>query len=260
MPAQSSSAIRGAASPPARSSATPAQKRSLAARAAGASGSREHRLARKSSSLGWLFGDARAQAEPIKGLYIFGDVGRGKTMLMDLFFAASAGRAQAPRAFPRVHGRRARAHARATARRSRPARYSDDDPIRARRRGDRRRGVAALLRRVPRHRHRRRDDPRPAVHAPVRAGVVVVATSNVRAGRALQGRPQPRAVPAVHRADRAAHGGGAARRARPTSGSRSSPAQPVWYVPADATADAALDDGLAAADRRPCPASRANSP
>jgi cell division protein ZapE len=49
----------------------------------------EHRLARKSSSLGWLFG-ARAQtADPIKGLYIFGDVGRGKTMLMDLFFEAS---------------------------------------------------------------------------------------------------------------------------------------------------------------------------
>src|SRR6516225_6271940 len=47
----------------------------------------ERRLARKSSSLGWLFG-AR-EAEPIKGLYIFGDVGRGKTMLMDLFFATS---------------------------------------------------------------------------------------------------------------------------------------------------------------------------
>jgi cell division protein ZapE len=47
----------------------------------------ERRLARKSSSLGWLFG-ARP-AEPIKGLYVFGEVGRGKTMLMDLFFAAS---------------------------------------------------------------------------------------------------------------------------------------------------------------------------
>jgi cell division protein ZapE len=49
----------------------------------------QHRLARKSSSLGWLFGARERREEPIKGLYIFGDVGRGKTMLMDLFFAAS---------------------------------------------------------------------------------------------------------------------------------------------------------------------------
>jgi cell division protein ZapE len=49
----------------------------------------EHRLARKSSSLGWLFRARAQEAGPIKGLYIFGDVGRGKTMLMDLFFAAS---------------------------------------------------------------------------------------------------------------------------------------------------------------------------
>ena len=47
----------------------------------------EHGLARKSSSLGWLFG-AREKAAPTKGLYIFGDVGRGKTLLMDLFFQA----------------------------------------------------------------------------------------------------------------------------------------------------------------------------
>ena len=48
----------------------------------------EHRLARKSSSLGWLF--ARApKSEAIKGLYLFGEVGRGKTLLMDLFFEAS---------------------------------------------------------------------------------------------------------------------------------------------------------------------------
>ena len=49
----------------------------------------EHRLARKSSSLGWVFGARKRSEEPIRGLYIFGDVGRGKTMLMDLFFAAS---------------------------------------------------------------------------------------------------------------------------------------------------------------------------
>jgi cell division protein ZapE len=48
----------------------------------------QHRLSRKSSHLGWLFAK-KSPAEPIKGLYIYGDVGRGKTMLMDLFFGAS---------------------------------------------------------------------------------------------------------------------------------------------------------------------------
>jgi cell division protein ZapE len=47
-----------------------------------------HRLARKSSSLGWLFGQRESAGRDIKGLYIWGEVGRGKTMLMDLFFAA----------------------------------------------------------------------------------------------------------------------------------------------------------------------------
>ena len=42
------------------------------------------RLSRKSSALGWLF--AKKTPEKLKGLYIWGDVGRGKSMLMDMFF------------------------------------------------------------------------------------------------------------------------------------------------------------------------------
>jgi cell division protein ZapE len=48
----------------------------------------QHRLSRKSSSLGWLF-SRRETPGPIRGLYVWGDVGRGKTMLVDLFCAAS---------------------------------------------------------------------------------------------------------------------------------------------------------------------------
>ncbi|MCT7376613.1 cell division protein ZapE [Chelativorans salis] len=45
----------------------------------------ERRLARKSSALGWLFAKRRKDG-PVTGLYIHGGVGRGKTMLMDMFF------------------------------------------------------------------------------------------------------------------------------------------------------------------------------
>ena len=142
---------------------------------------------------------ARTQDEPVKGLYIYGDVGRGKTMLMDLFFEAS----------PVVRKRRvhfhefmADVHERVRAFRqkleARRDRRRGRDP--ARRRRDRRGELAALLRRVPRHRHRRRHDPRPAVRAAVRAGRGGGGDLERGAGRTLQGRAQPRAVPAVHRA------------------------------------------------------------
>lgn len=44
------------------------------------------RLATKSSALGWLFARKREVKAPVKGLYIYGGVGRGKTMLMDMFY------------------------------------------------------------------------------------------------------------------------------------------------------------------------------
>src|SRR5438045_1993278 len=46
----------------------------------------QHQLVRKSSSLGWLFGARSGAAHALRGLYIYGEVGRGQTMLMDLFF------------------------------------------------------------------------------------------------------------------------------------------------------------------------------
>src|SRR5215813_2654785 len=46
-------------------------------------------LAHKSSALGWLFARRERALAPLKGIYLYGEVGRGKTMLMDFFFESS---------------------------------------------------------------------------------------------------------------------------------------------------------------------------
>lgn len=45
----------------------------------------QRRLAHKGRALGWLFGQRHPMGVMPRGLYIWGDVGRGKTMLMDMF-------------------------------------------------------------------------------------------------------------------------------------------------------------------------------
>jgi cell division protein ZapE len=50
---------------------------------------RQIRLSSKSSALGWLFG--RKEAGRPRGIYVHGGVGRGKTMLMDMFFELCPG-------------------------------------------------------------------------------------------------------------------------------------------------------------------------
>lgn len=85
------------------------------------------RLAQKSSALGWLFGKQR-DAAPLKGIYIHGGVGRGKTMLMDMFYEAASARAKR-----RVHFNDFMADTHDRIQKQRQARkdglVSEDDPI-----------------------------------------------------------------------------------------------------------------------------------
>ena len=84
------------------------------------------RRASKGSALGWLF-QRKHEPEQTRGLYIWGSVGRGKTMLMDLFHDAAPG----PKRRVHFHGFLADAHERIHAYRQalKAGSVKGDDPI-----------------------------------------------------------------------------------------------------------------------------------
>jgi cell division protein ZapE len=200
----------------------------------------EYRLARKSSSLGWLFGSRKNGQSTLKGLYLYGEVGRGKTMLMDFFFEAS----------PVVRKRRAHfhefmldVHERIYALRQqiKLGEHGGEDPIKLV--ADQLFEEAWLLCFDEFH---VTDIADAMILGRLFAqlfehGVVVVATSNVApADLYKDGLNRALFVPFIQMLEQ--HMDVVRLDARTDFRLEKLAGKPVWYVPADQTADAALDD------------------
>jgi cell division protein ZapE len=200
----------------------------------------QSRLARKSSSLGWLFARGGSAQQHIKGLYIYGDVGRGKTMLMDLFFEASH---VVRKRRVHFHEFMLDVHERIFALRQKMkiGEHEDEDPIRL---------TAAQLAQEAWLLCFDEFHVTDIADAMIlgrlfgqlfERGVVVVATSNVAPDDLYKdGLNRALFVPFIHlleeRMDVVRLAARTDFRLEKLGG------MPVWYVPADAKADAALDD------------------
>ena len=200
----------------------------------------EYRLARKSSSLGWMFGSRQKRQSRIKGLYIYGDVGRGKTMLMDLFFESS----------PVQRKRRAHFHEfmidvheriHAIRQKMKLGEHAAEDPIQQA--ATELAGEAWLLCFDEFH----VTDIADAMILGLlfaqlfEHGVVLVATSNVEPEELYkEGLNRALFVPFIHMLEQ--HMDIVRLAARTDFRLEKLAGMRVWYVPADAAADAALDD------------------
>jgi cell division protein ZapE len=194
-------------------------------------------LASKGSALGWMF-SRRVKPEAPRGVYIWGGVGRGKTMLMDLFYESIP---QGPKRRVHFHAFMADVHERIHRYRlGARAGVSAGDPI-ASVAADLA-GEASLLC----FDEFTVTDIADAMilgrlfTALLEAGVVIVATSNVEPSKLYEGGLnralfEPFIDLLQERVDTVRLAARTDFRLEKLAGS------PVWHVPADARADAALD-------------------